>query len=68
MSASGNRERPITTISRLARISPGTAVVVLTMEDNPAFLRQAFSVGASGYVLKEAAVTELLRAIRAAAA
>ena len=68
MSASGNRERPITTISRLARISPGTAVVVLTIEDNPAFLRQAFSVGAIGYVLKEAAVTELLRAIRAAAA
>jgi two-component system, NarL family, response regulator NreC len=53
-------------ISRLARISPGTAVVVLTMEDNPGFMRDAYDAGARGYVLKESAATELVRVIRSA--
>jgi two-component system response regulator NreC len=44
-----------------------TAVVVLTMQDDPAFARQALQAGAKGYVLKEAADTELVSAIRAAA-
>jgi two-component system, NarL family, response regulator NreC len=54
-------------ISRLAAFAPGTAVVVLTMEDDPVFMREAYRAGASGYVLKEAAATELVKAIRAAA-
>ncbi len=35
--------------------SPGSAVLVLTMEGDPAIAREALGAGASGYVLKEAA-------------
>ena len=38
------------------------------MEDDPAFARQALAAGAAGYVLKEAADTELVEAIRRVAA
>jgi two-component system response regulator NreC len=38
-------------------------VVVLTMHDDPAFARDALGRGADGYVLKEAAAEELVRAI-----
>ena len=44
-----------------------TAVVVLTMQDDPSFARQALQAGASGFVLKEAADDELIQAIRLAA-
>ncbi len=54
-------------IQRLAAISPHTAVVVLTMEHDPAFMRHALDAGAHGYVLKEEAATTLVQAIRAAA-
>ena len=47
---------------------PDTQIVVLTMQEEPAFARQALSAGASGYVLKEAADSELVEAIRRAAA
>lgn len=46
--------------------SPDTAVVVLTMEDEPEFAREAMRAGALGYVLKEAAESELVEAVRAA--
>ncbi len=39
-------------------------VLVLSMQDDPRYVREAFSVGASGYVLKEAADAELVAAIR----
>ncbi len=45
-----------------------TSVVVLTMQGDPAFARQALQSGAMGYVLKEAADAELVEAVRAAAA
>jgi two-component system, NarL family, response regulator NreC len=45
-----------------------TAVVVLTMQNDPAFAREALQSGARGYVLKEAADAELLDAVRAVAA
>jgi two-component system response regulator NreC len=54
-------------IARLTRFSPATAVVVLTMEQDPTFRRAAYDAGASGYVLKEAAATELVSVIRSAA-
>jgi two-component system response regulator NreC len=54
-------------IPRLRVDVPDTAIVVLTMQDDPAFARQALRAGALGYVLKEAAEEELLEAIRAAA-
>ena len=45
-----------------------TAIVVLTMQNDPSFARQALQAGALGFVLKEAADDELLGAIRLAAA
>ena len=42
----------------------GLKVLVLSMEDDPRYVREAFTVGASGYVLKEAADTEVVAAIR----
>ena len=47
--------------------SPGTRVVILTMEDDPQFARRALAEGACGYVLKEAADAELVEAVRRAA-
>ena len=46
---------------------PDTAIVVLTMQSEPSFAREALRVGATGYVLKEAADTELVEAIHKAA-
>jgi two-component system response regulator NreC len=57
----------IEAIRRLTRISPGTAVVVLTMEEDRWFVREALQAGASGFVVKKAAATDLIRTIRAAA-
>ena len=47
---------------------PDTQIVVLTMQDDPAFAREAMRAGALGYVLKEAADAELVEAVRHAAA
>jgi two-component system response regulator NreC len=47
--------------------APKTQVVVLTMQEEPAFARHALSAGAVGYVLKEAADDELVEAVRRAA-
>ena len=55
-------------IPELLAAAPGAAVVVMTMQDEPAYARAALTAGASGYVLKEAAEVELLEAVRAAAA
>jgi two-component system response regulator NreC len=55
-------------IPRLRESTPDTAIVVLTMQDDPAFARKALQAGALGFVLKEAADEELLEAIRLAAA
>jgi DNA-binding NarL/FixJ family response regulator len=43
---------------------PETKVLVLSMQDEPAYVRQAFALGASGYVLKEAADSEVVAAVR----
>ena len=43
-------------------------MLVLSMQDDPRYVRQAFAAGASGYVLKEAADTEVVAAIREVAA
>jgi two-component system, NarL family, response regulator NreC len=47
---------------------PETKVLVLSMQDDPQYVRQAFANGASGYILKEAADTEVVTAIREVAA
>jgi two-component system response regulator NreC len=46
---------------------PETQIVVLTMQDEPAYARHALGAGALGYVLKEAAEAELVEAIQRAA-
>ena len=46
---------------------PEAKVLVLSMQDDPRYVRAAFEAGASGYVLKEAADTEVVSAIRAVA-
>ena len=45
---------------RLREASPQTAIVVLTMENDPAYAREALQSGVLGYVLKEAADEELV--------
>lgn len=47
--------------------SAQTATVVLTMQEDPEYARSALRAGALGYVLKEAADTELVEAVRRAA-
>jgi two-component system, NarL family, response regulator NreC len=54
-------------IPAMIESSPATAIVVLTMQEDPAFAREALRAGAKGYVLKQAAGTELVQAVRAAA-
>ena len=46
---------------------PAAKVLVLSMQDDPRYVREAFESGASGYVLKEAADTEVVDALRAVA-
>ena len=55
-------------IPKILEASPGTHITVLTMQDEPAFARQALGAGALAYVLKEAADDELVEAVRRAAA
>jgi len=54
-------------IPELLEASPGTRIVVLTVQNDPAFAHAAMRAGATGYVLKNAATTELVDAVRAAA-
>ncbi len=44
--------------------SGGAKILVLSMQDDPSYVREAFAVGASGYLLKEAADVEVVQAIR----
>jgi DNA-binding NarL/FixJ family response regulator len=50
---------------QIKRAHPETRVLVLTMYDNEEYVRQMLEAGASGYVLKRAAASELVAAIRA---
>jgi len=55
-------------IGDMQEASPETRIVVLTMQQEPAFARRALQQGVLGYVLKEAADDELVQAVRSAAA
>jgi two-component system response regulator NreC len=61
-------ESSLAAIPTLLESSPTTDVVVLTMQNDPAFAREALQAGALAYVLKEAADDELVQAVRMAAA
>ena len=60
-------EPSLPAIPAIQEASPQTRIVVLTMQGDPAFAREAIHAGAVGYVLKEAADVELVQAVRAAA-
>ena len=60
-------EPSLPAIPRIRRGAPDTSIVVLTMQSDPAFAREALRAGAIGYVLKEAADSELVQAVRMAA-
>jgi two-component system, NarL family, response regulator NreC len=49
----------------IRRRAPSARILILTMHDDPQYLRQALKSGAVGYVLKKAADVELLFAVRA---
>lgn len=51
----------------LSREAPRTRLLVLSMHDDPAYVRMALAAGAAGYVMKKSADTELLEAIRTVA-
>jgi two-component system response regulator NreC len=53
---------------QMKEASPGTQVVVLTMQNSLAFVREALRSGALGYVTKEAVDDEVVQAVRLAAA
>jgi two-component system response regulator NreC len=51
-------------IPELLHERPETRILVLSMQDDPRYVREAFAAGASGYVLKEAVDVEVVTAIR----
>ena len=57
----------VASVERLRAAQPGVRVIVVTMHDDPAYVRTAIAMGAAGYVNKSAADTELISAIRAVA-
>ena len=59
-------EPSLASIPKVHEGSAVTAVVVLTMQDDPAFAKEAFRLGAKAFVVKHAAGAELVDAIRAA--
>jgi two-component system response regulator NreC len=60
-------EPSLPAIPRILETAPETSIVVLTMQNDPTFARVALRAGALGYVLKEGADAELVRAVRLAA-
>jgi two-component system response regulator NreC len=60
--------RTLGAVPEMLEASPETSVVVLTMETDPAYAREAMQAGVLGYVLKEAVDEELVSAVRLASA
>jgi two-component system, NarL family, response regulator NreC len=61
-------ESGIDVMPKLQKEAPEAKVLVLSMQDDPRYVREAFAAGASGYVLKEAADSEVVAAVREVAA
>jgi DNA-binding NarL/FixJ family response regulator len=51
-------------LPQLKHENPDAKVLILSMQDEPRYVREAFAAGASGYVLKEAADNEVVAAVR----
>jgi two-component system response regulator NreC len=58
----------IEAIPDVLRDAPEAKVLILSLEEEPRLIREAFGAGALGYVLKSAAQTELIAAVREVAA
>jgi DNA-binding NarL/FixJ family response regulator len=58
----------ISASEEIIQASKGGRVLVLSMQDDPSYVREAFAAGATGYMLKEAADAELVQAVREVAA
>jgi two-component system response regulator NreC len=54
----------IEALPQVLQEAPGAKVLMLSMQDDPNYVREAFAAGASGYVLKEAVDAEVVAAIR----
>ena len=52
----------IEAVRRIARASPATRILMLSVHDDERYVAEALEAGADGYVLKEAADLELVRA------
>ena len=59
------RVNGLSVLRQIREVSPDSRVLILTMHDDESYLREALAAGGAGYVLKRAADTELLSAIRA---
>ena len=57
-------ESGIEVLPKLLKEASEAKVLVLSMQDEPSYVREAFAAGASGYVLKEAADEEVVNAVR----
>ncbi|MEM7209678.1 MAG: response regulator transcription factor [Pseudomonadota bacterium] len=55
----------ISVIGSMIDVSPATRVIMLTMHDDPQYLRGALRAGAKGYVLKHVGGGEIVRAVHA---
>ena len=53
----------IDALPEFLRASPGIKVLMLSMHDDPAYVRGAFAAGAHGYLIKDAADTDLVKAV-----
>lgn len=53
--------------AKLKRVAPAINILILTRHTDKAYLQELLQAGVSGYVLKQSAPEELLRAIRAVA-
>lgn len=49
---------------RVAKLSPGTRVIILSMYMNEPYVIEALRNGAYGYILKESSISDLIKAIR----
>jgi two-component system response regulator NreC len=61
-------ESGIEALPKLLQEAPDAKALILSMQDDPSYVRQAFAAGASGYVLKEAVDEEVVGAVRQVAA
>ena len=59
-------ERAKENLKRMREVSPPPKVIIVTMFENPRYVRELMSVGASAYLMKSSSVEHLLAAIRTA--